>query len=90
MYVLQKERRDALLKYADLIQQHRAQIHWLEAILVGKDATFAKFEADFAVEIFTCTHSCVFKLFRYPSIDRAYRLRDYDRQVLKRHRGCYR
>ncbi|RSL77593.1 hypothetical protein CEP51_008941 [Fusarium floridanum] len=45
-------RRDALVKYGNLIRQNREQLHWLEAILTGKDAGFCGFEIDAAADIF--------------------------------------
>ncbi|KAI0467599.1 aldehyde dehydrogenase [Xylaria cf. heliscus] len=46
-------RRDTLIKYGDVIQQNKQRLHWLEGILVGKDAGFCAFEVDFATELFT-------------------------------------
>ncbi|KAI0863771.1 aldehyde dehydrogenase domain-containing protein [Xylaria cubensis] len=46
-------RRDALIKYGDLIQQNKERFQWLEGILVGKDAGFCSFEVNFAAELFT-------------------------------------
>ncbi|RYC58834.1 hypothetical protein CHU98_g7377 [Xylaria longipes] len=46
-------RRDALIKYGDLIQQNKQRLHWLEGVLVGKDAGFCAFEVDFAAELFS-------------------------------------
>ena len=54
LMLFQEQRRDALVRYAALIRQNCAQLHWLEAVLVGKDATFARIEENFAAEIFTC------------------------------------
>ncbi|RSL43739.1 hypothetical protein CEP53_011558 [Fusarium sp. AF-6] len=45
-------RRDALVKYGNLIRQNREQLHWLEAILTGKDSGFCGFEIDAAVDLF--------------------------------------
>ncbi|KAI1812447.1 aldehyde dehydrogenase [Poronia punctata] len=48
-----KARRDALIKYGQLIRNNRAQLHWLEAILTGKEIGFCNFEVDLAAELFT-------------------------------------
>jgi len=48
------QRRDVLTKYGPLIRENREQLHWLEAILVGKDAGFCNFEIDAATDFFTC------------------------------------
>ncbi|KAI8674033.1 Aldedh domain-containing protein [Fusarium keratoplasticum] len=45
-------RRDALVKYGNLIRQNREQLHWLEAVLTGKDAGFCGFEIDAAADLF--------------------------------------
>lgn len=47
-------RRDALVKYGDLIRQNKERLHWLEAVLVGKDVGFCNFEVEFAADLFTC------------------------------------
>ena len=56
----QEQRRDALVRYAAIIKQNTAQLHWLEAILVGKDAAFAAYELNLAADVFTC--ACAFYL----------------------------
>ncbi|KAI8672808.1 Aldedh domain-containing protein [Fusarium sp. Ph1] len=45
-------RRDALVKYGNLIRQKREQLHWLEAVLTGKDAGFCGFEINAAADLF--------------------------------------
>ncbi|KAH7266176.1 aldehyde dehydrogenase domain-containing protein [Fusarium solani] len=45
-------RRDALVKYGNLIQQNREQLHWLETVLTGKDAGFCDFEVNAAADLF--------------------------------------
>ncbi|KAM5352588.1 hypothetical protein ACJ41O_005310 [Fusarium nematophilum] len=47
------QRRDALIKYGKLIRENREQLHWLEAVLVGKDAGFCNMEIDVAADLFT-------------------------------------
>ncbi|KAM6507708.1 hypothetical protein FSOLCH5_012907 [Fusarium solani] len=44
--------RDALVKYGNLIRQNREQLHWLEAVLTGKDSGFCGFEINAAAELF--------------------------------------
>lgn len=51
------QRRDVLTKYGQLIRENREQLHWLEAILVGKDAGFCNLEIDAAAGLFTCENS---------------------------------
>ncbi|KAF9768878.1 hypothetical protein IL306_013772 [Fusarium sp. DS 682] len=46
------QKRDALIKYSQLIRENREQLHWLEAVLVGKDAGFCNFEIDAAAVLF--------------------------------------
>ncbi|KAI1747965.1 aldehyde dehydrogenase [Xylaria castorea] len=55
-------RRDALIKYGDLIRQNKQRLHWLEGVLVGKDAGFCAFEVDFAAELFTYYGNMIDKL----------------------------
>ncbi|KAF4470148.1 Aldehyde dehydrogenase [Fusarium albosuccineum] len=47
-----EKRRDALIAYGNLIRENREQLHWLEAVLVGKDAAFCNFEIDVAADLF--------------------------------------
>lgn len=49
-----RERRDRLLKYAQLIKEHAEQIHWLEAVVIGKARSFSNFEVDASAEAFIC------------------------------------
>jgi len=46
-----------MIKYGQLIRENREQLHWLEAVLVGKDAGFCNFEIDAAADLFTCEKS---------------------------------
>ncbi|KAF5702729.1 aldehyde dehydrogenase [Fusarium mundagurra] len=46
------QKRDALIKYSQLIRDNREQLHWLEAVLVGKDTGFCNFEIDAAADLF--------------------------------------
>ncbi|GAB1218550.1 hypothetical protein ATERTT37_007809 [Aspergillus terreus] len=46
------QRRDALIKYSKLIRENREQLHWLEAVLVGNDASFCNMEIDVAADLF--------------------------------------
>lgn len=51
---IQDARRDALVKYGNLIRQNREQLRWLEAVLTGKDAGFCGFEISAAADLFIC------------------------------------
>jgi hypothetical protein len=51
---IQDAHRDALVKYGNLIRQNREQLHWLEAVLTGKDSGFCGFEINAAAELFIC------------------------------------
>ena len=51
---IQDARRDALVKYGNLIRQNGEQLHWLEAVLTGKDAGFCGFEVNAAADLFIC------------------------------------
>ncbi|RSL51784.1 hypothetical protein CEP54_011243 [Fusarium duplospermum] len=55
-------RRDALVKYGNLIRQNREQLHWLEAVLTGKDAGFCGFEIDAAADLFIYYGNMIDKL----------------------------
>lgn len=50
----QGERHGALVKYGQLLKQHREQLHWLEAVLTGKDHGFFNFEIEMAAELLAC------------------------------------
>ncbi|KAL3426504.1 aldehyde dehydrogenase [Phlyctema vagabunda] len=47
-----RERRDALLRYAQLIKDRAEEIYWLEAVLIGKAKSFSTFEVDTGAEAF--------------------------------------
>ena len=52
---LQAEQKQALLKFASLLKENQERLHWLEAVLVGKDFGFSMFECALAAEVITCT-----------------------------------
>jgi acyl-CoA reductase-like NAD-dependent aldehyde dehydrogenase len=53
---MQQQRREALLKVADLIEKHIPEMAKLESLQAGKAVTFASnFEMPAAVELFRCT-----------------------------------
>ncbi|RKL01279.1 hypothetical protein BFJ70_g790 [Fusarium oxysporum] len=56
------QRRDALTKYGQLIRENWEQLHWLEAILVGKDAGSCNFEIDAAADLFTCENCSLVRI----------------------------
>ncbi|RMZ72786.1 aldehyde dehydrogenase [Pyrenophora seminiperda CCB06] len=47
-----RERREALVRYAQLLREHHEEIFWLEAILTGKAKSFSTYEVDAAAETF--------------------------------------
>ncbi|KAJ5638382.1 hypothetical protein N7490_008261 [Penicillium lividum] len=49
----ERQRRDALWKYAALMRQHADELFWLEAVLTGKERGFSRFEEDKGAEEFT-------------------------------------
>ncbi|KAI8632506.1 aldehyde dehydrogenase domain-containing protein [Xylariaceae sp. FL1651] len=47
------QKRDLMVKFADLVRQNQAQIAWLEATLVGKDPRLSSFGVNEVAELFT-------------------------------------
>lgn len=56
---LQVEQKQALLEFASLLKENQERLHWLEAVLVGKDFGFSMFECALAADVITCTRSLV-------------------------------
>ncbi|VUC27841.1 unnamed protein product [Clonostachys rosea] len=52
------QRRNALVRFGALIRENSEQLHWLEAMLVGKDAGFRNFEVGAAADLFICEIFC--------------------------------
>lgn len=52
--VRQDDQSNALLKFASLLKENQERLHWLEAVLVGKDMGFSMFECGLAVDVITC------------------------------------
>ncbi|GAP86111.1 putative aldehyde dehydrogenase-like [Rosellinia necatrix] len=50
--VTNTQKRDIMVKFANLIREHAAQIAWLEAMLVGKDSRIGNFGINEVVELF--------------------------------------
>ena len=50
-------KRAAMLKFADLLEEHREQLHWLDAIVSGKDYFFGQsIELSIGAELWRCKH----------------------------------
>ncbi|SMR44262.1 unnamed protein product [Zymoseptoria tritici ST99CH_3D1] len=47
-----RQRREALVKYGELLREHAQAIFWLEAVLTGKARSFSAYEVDAAAETF--------------------------------------
>lgn len=61
-FQIQTGRRDALLKYAQLIREHADELYWLEAIVSGKPKSFGDFEIDMLSRHLICKGTFIAKL----------------------------
>jgi len=77
----QCERREALVRYAQLLKEHREEIFWLEAILTGKAKSFSMYEVDAAAETFICEFTDIYALVSYGKILTQIRLCELNRHI---------
>lgn len=43
-----------MTKFAALVRENKERLHWLDAVLTGKDSTFGEFEIGFVADAFDC------------------------------------
>ncbi|KAI9903698.1 hypothetical protein N3K66_000227 [Trichothecium roseum] len=51
-WMVQKAKKEALTKFASLIRANGEELHWLEAVLTGKDYGFSSWEVNAAADLF--------------------------------------
>ena len=54
---MEEQRRQALLSYADVLEKNATHLHWLEGILVGKEARVGLYEVSSVGDMFRCERS---------------------------------
>lgn len=43
-----------MTKFAALVRENKERLHWLDAVLTGKDSTIGGFEVGFVADAFDC------------------------------------
>lgn len=49
-----------MTKFAALVRENKERLHWLDAILTGKDSTFGGFEISFVADTFDCKAAALY------------------------------
>lgn len=70
-----------MTRFAALVRENKERLHWLDAIVTGKDSTFGGFEIGFVADTFDCKAAALYLSEIQLTMRLKHRLRGNDRHV---------